>query len=75
MTRRRYRIGRPCQDCGRREKPTTTIYWWASGWAYVVCGECIRPYRRSILAPCSPACVHNAADPPTRYRPTHAAHR
>ena len=56
--RRRYRIGRPCQDCGRPWKPTTVIYFWASGMPYSVCGECIRPYRRMILAPCRPGCAH-----------------
>lgn len=61
--RRRYRIGRPCQDCGRRWKPTTVVYWWATGGAYCVCGDCIRPYRRVILAPCRPGCTHIPATP------------
>lgn len=58
--RRRYRIGRPCQDCGRR-RPTTVVYWWSSGTPYTVCGDCIRPYRHSILAPCRPGCAHQPA--------------
>ena len=58
--RRRYTLGRPCEDCGRPDMPTTVIYWWATGWPYTVCRDCIRPYRRLILAPCSPACIHNA---------------
>ena len=51
MTRRRYRHGRPCQDCGRKWKPTTEIVFWATGFRYFVCGECVRPYRRVILTP------------------------
>ena len=48
--RRKYRTGHRCQDCGWN-KPTTVIVWWASGGTYRVCGECIRPYRGSILGP------------------------
>jgi hypothetical protein len=56
--RRKYREGRPCQDCGRR-RPTTVIHFWATGMAYTVCGECIEPYRAIILAPCRPGCIHS----------------
>jgi hypothetical protein len=54
VARRRYTLwGRPCQDCGRTSKPATTITFWASGYRYRVCGDCIRAYRRMILTPCS----------------------
>jgi hypothetical protein len=49
MIRRRYRKGRRCQDCGR-SRPTTIITFWSSGYRYIVCGECIRPYRSMILS-------------------------
>jgi len=49
--RRRYRRGMGrCQDCGH-ELPLTKILWWASGEQYLVCSECIRPYRRFICHP------------------------
>jgi hypothetical protein len=49
--RRKYRVGRRCQDCGREWKPTTLILFWSSGFQYWVCGDCIRAYRGMILAP------------------------
>lgn len=57
VTRRRWhRPGRydsaGCQDCGRR-RPWTVITFWTTGYRYRVCGDCIRPYRRVILRPCS----------------------
>lgn len=59
--RRKYTMptyrGACCEDCGRM-RPVTTIYWWASGFAYRVCGECIDAYRAVILAPCQPGCSH-----------------
>lgn len=47
-----------CQDCGWH-KSVTTIYFWATGMKYVVCAECIKAYRKVILAPCSKECIHN----------------
>ncbi len=49
--RRRYRLGRPCQDCGDRARPTTRVTFWASGMPYFVCGDCIRAYRHVINHP------------------------
>jgi hypothetical protein len=52
LPRRRYTLtGRRCQDCGNY-RPATTITFWASGYRYRVCSDCIRPYRRMILRPC-----------------------
>lgn len=48
--RRRYRMGRTCQDCGRGWLPTTLIRWWIGG-TYWVCSDCIEPYRAVILHP------------------------
>jgi hypothetical protein len=55
--RRKYRKGN-CEDCGWHRN-VTTIYWWASNTPYVVCAECIRPYRKLILDPCTELCVHS----------------
>lgn len=46
--RRKYYAGQ-CQDCGWHKR-VTTIYFWATGMRYVVCAECIKPYRKVILA-------------------------
>jgi hypothetical protein len=51
MKRKYSRFGRRCQDCGCEWKPTTEIIFWASGYRYWVCGECIRAYRAIILQP------------------------
>lgn len=55
--RRKYYLGN-CQDCGQYRR-VTTVYFWVNGMRYVVCSECIKPYRKVILAPCTPQCVHN----------------
>lgn len=47
--RRYYRSSRPCQDCGATHKPVTLIRFWATGMRYIVCAECIRPYRKIIV--------------------------
>jgi hypothetical protein len=39
-----------CQDCGNL-RPVTTITFWATGYEYRVCGECIEAYRAVILKP------------------------
>lgn len=49
--RRRYRMARPCQDCGRQYRPVTRIVWWSSGFVYFVCSDCIKPYRGLVLPP------------------------
>lgn len=54
--RRRYTVGRACQDCGRH-RPATWIMFWATGYWYRVCGECIRAYRGVI-------CTHTPSEPP-----------
>ncbi len=54
--RRKYFDG-VCRDCGRHRR-VTTAYFWATGMAYDVCPECIRPYRKVILKPCSKGCIH-----------------
>lgn len=48
-TRRRYKIGGRCQDCGRDWVPTSIIVFWVNGMQYRVCGECVRAYFRVIL--------------------------
>jgi hypothetical protein len=57
--RRKYHEGH-CMDCGR-VKRVTVIFFWATGMRYVVCAECIKPYRKVILAPCTKECIHNHA--------------
>jgi hypothetical protein len=47
--RRIYRIG-TCQDCGRKRN-VTRIRFWVNAMPYVVCSDCIRPYRNRILTP------------------------
>ena len=59
--RRVYKVARPCQDCGR-SRPVTRIFFWVNGMPYLVCGECVRMYRRVI-------CTHytdNTKTDPTR---------
>jgi hypothetical protein len=41
---------RTCEDCGRH-RPVTLIRFWSTGMEYVVCSECIEPYRSVILHP------------------------
>jgi hypothetical protein len=49
--RRKYSRNSPrCQDCGNF-RPSTQIIFWATGYRYWVCGECIDAYRGIILAP------------------------
>lgn len=50
MRRRRKYIPGRCQDCGH-SKPITTIIFWVNAMRYRVCKDCIKPYRRVILAP------------------------
>ena len=44
--RRKYRKGR-CDDCGWHRN-VTRITFWVNGMKYVVCAECIKPYRGTI---------------------------
>lgn len=55
--RRTYKIGRPCQDCGRTV-PVTLAHFWVNGMPYRLCSTCIRPYRTVLLYPCSKECSH-----------------
>jgi hypothetical protein len=57
--RRRYRMGRRCQDCGRDWKPTTRIVF-LSGFRYWVCGDCVRAYQGMLMKPCRPDCAYCA---------------
>lgn len=41
-----------CDDCGHAI-PTTVIHFWGNNMRYVVCKDCIKPYRKRILKPCS----------------------
>ena len=52
---RRYRHG-TCQDCGRTRNVTKAL-WWVSGFAMILCAECLREYRPQLLRP------GNASDP------------
>ena len=45
--RRKYRTGR-CDDCGW-QRNVTRITFWVNGMKYIVCSECIKPYRATIL--------------------------
>ena len=44
--RRKYRKGN-CDDCGRFRN-VTRVTFWLNGMKYVVCAECIKPYRGVI---------------------------
>ena len=44
--RRKYRKG-TCQDCGW-VRNVTRITWWVDGFKYILCAECIKPYRSEI---------------------------
>ena len=44
--RRKYRKGM-CDDCGWFRN-VTRITFWATGMKYIVCAECIKPYRGTI---------------------------
>lgn len=44
--RRRYVPG-TCQDCGRSRNVTRATFW-ASGFVTMLCGECVRQYRRVL---------------------------
>lgn len=59
MPRRRYSPGR-CDDCGWHRN-VTRIYFWSNGYAMNVCAQCIKPYRKVILAPCHAGCIHQRA--------------
>lgn len=60
--KRKYSQG-TCNDCGWWKR-VTTIYFWATGMKYVVCAECIKPYRKVILDPCTKNCIHNKQETP-----------
>lgn len=56
--RRHYSEGR-CGDCGWIKRVTRIIFW-VNGYQMNACAECIKPYRGSILKPCSRSCIHGA---------------
>lgn len=45
--RRQYAVG-TCQDCGRTRR-VTVVRFWVNYMRYVVCAECIQPYRPVLL--------------------------
>lgn len=49
--KRAYATGK-CEDCGHIKR-TTVVTFWATGFKYRVCAECIKPYRGVILKPVS----------------------
>lgn len=45
--RRKYTIGL-CQDCGQLKR-VTIVRFWVNYMRYVVCADCIKPYRPVLL--------------------------
>jgi hypothetical protein len=50
MTHRRKYFNGKCADCGWQKRVTEIIFW-ATGMKYIVCAECLKPYRKAILKP------------------------